>query len=99
MARRCYSQQFKDEACRLAVSPGYTPQRVAEQLGMHPWSLRSWMKQRGMLPKKNVVELPGSDDPEVLKRRLKEAEARVRQLEMEKEILKKAAAFFAREQS
>ena len=59
------------------------------------------MKQRKLLPepKKPDEELPAeSQDINVVKMQLREAQRRIRQLEIEKDILKKATAFFAREQ-
>lgn len=59
------------------------------------------MKQRKLLPepKKSNAMLPGeSKDIEVVRLQLREAERRIVRLEMEKDILKKATAFFAREQ-
>jgi transposase len=98
MPRRSFSLQFKDEAAKLAASPDYTLSRAAQQLGVDPSTLRSWMKQRKLLPESEpVTELPQSDDINVLRIQLKEARQRVRQLETEKEILKKATAFFAKE--
>ena len=98
MSRKSYSLQFKDEACKLAASPDYSPTRAARQLGVDPSTLRSWMKQRQLLPEsESVTELPQSDDIQVLRLQLKEARQQIRQLETEKEILKKATAFFARE--
>jgi transposase len=98
MARRVYSLQFKDEACKLAASQDYNPGRAAEQLGVDPTTLRSWMKQRKLLAEpQSVVDLPLSDDVNVLRIQLKEARQRIRRLETEKEILKKATAFFAKE--
>jgi transposase len=98
MSRKSYSLQFKDEACKLAASPDYTPTRAAGQLGIDPSTLRSWMKQRKLLPESEpVTDLPQSDDINVLRIQLKEARQRIRQLETEKDILKKATAFFAKE--
>ena len=98
MANKVYSLQFKEEACKLAVSPEYSPAQAARQLGIDPSTLRSWMKQRKLLPEPQTVnELPQSDDINVLRLQLKEAQQRIRRLETEKEILKKATAFFAKE--
>jgi transposase len=98
MSRKVYSLQFKDEACKLAVSPDYGPVRAARELGLFPSTLRSWMEKRNLLPKSEPVsELPQSDDIHVLRMQLKEAQQRIVRLETEKEILKKATAFFARE--
>ena len=98
MSRKVYSLQFKDEACALAASPDYSPGRAARQLGVDPATLRFWMRQRKLLPESRpVVEPPQSDDINVLRIQLKEAQQRIRRLETEKEILKKATAFFAKE--
>jgi transposase len=95
-----YSQQFKDEACKLATSPDYGPARAAQQLGVHYTTLRSWMRKRNLLSQSRPVtlnDLPQTDDPKLLQAQLKEAHKRIQQLEIEREILKKAAAFFAKE--
>jgi transposase len=98
MPNRVYSLQFKDEACKLAASPDYGVALAARQLGVSEPSLRSWMKQRKLLPESQpVTEMPPSDDVNVLRLQLKEAQQRIRRLETEKEILRKATAFFARE--
>ena len=101
MPYRRYSLQFKDEACRLAVGQEYGPARAAKELGVPEMTLRSWMKQRKLLSeaKETTVDLPPeSDDVQVLKTQLREAQKRIRELEIQKDILKKATAFFAREQ-
>lgn len=99
MSRRRYSLQFKDQACQLAVSPDYTPLRAARQLGVHPYSLRTWMKQRKIIPTTpaNANSSVDSNDINVLRQQLKAAQAKVRELEIDVTILKKATAFFAKE--
>jgi transposase len=98
---RRYSLQFKDEACRMAAGQDENPARAAKKLGVPEMTLRSWMKQRKLLPEsKKPQELFPSDsqDINVVKMQLREAQRRILQLAIEKDILKKATAFFAREQ-
>ena len=96
-----YSKQFKEQAMRLVTERGYTPTAAARELGMPPNTLDQWLKRAGWRPPAKasrdpqLPEAPLGDDPAVLKVRVRELEARVRRLEMEKDILKKATAFFA----
>jgi transposase len=93
-----FSRQFKEQAIALATAPGVSIRSVAKDLGVRPQTLEYWIKHppgnRNFRQSVGVVE---TNDPVALKLRLKEAEARIRRLEMEQEILKKATAFFARE--
>jgi transposase len=92
MGKRRYTRQFKDEACKLVSEGQYEPAVAAKELGMPEMTLRSWLNRRGW---RGPRQAPDSDDPAVLKARLRDLEARLRRSEMEKEILKKATAFFA----
>jgi transposase len=94
MARKAYSQQFKDEACKLVIEQGYSPTRAAKELGLAPMTLEYWLEKRGHHKKTEHVP-PESDDPAVLRARIRELEKSLRRAEMEKEILKKATAYFA----
>jgi transposase len=91
-----YPKEFKDEACRLVTEQGYTQRQAAQQLGVNPLTLKDWLEQRR--PAALDATIPDSDDPNVLKAQVRELQRRVRRLEAEKDILKKATAFFAREQ-
>lgn len=93
--RKVYGKEFKDQACRLVMELGYSPQRAARELGIGLTTLSYWLDRRGY--KSQAVEHvpPPSDDPKVLQGRIRELEAKLRRLEMEKEILKKATAYFA----
>jgi transposase len=101
MPKGGYTKQFMQEAMRLVTERGYTPTRAARELGMPDSTLMVWLKKAGWRPPAGeVLELPAApsgDDPAVLKARLKELEEENRRLRMEKEILKKATAYFAKE--
>ena len=98
MGYRRYTREFKEQACQLGTDPLCGPERAAKKLGMPPATLRMWMKDRGLLEARPVAQGCDSDDPEVLKQQIRELREQLRQSEIDKEILKKAAAFFAREQ-
>ena len=94
MARKRYSQQFKEEACKLVVDHGYTWKQAAQKLGVGQSTFDYWMKQRGRL--RSDEPLPAdSDDPRVLRLRIRQLERELREARMEKDILKKATVYFA----
>ena len=94
MARKRYSKQFKDEACKLVIDHGYTWEQAAGKLGIPQSTFDYWMQQRGRLLDGQVI--PGdSEDPKVLKARVRQLERQLRQAQMEKDILKKATVYFA----
>ena len=87
-----YSEEFKLQAAKLIVEGGYTYHQAAEQLGVSDWALRCWVKAfraSGHLPPKGQV-VPLAEE-------LKAARRELAQLRQENEILKKAAAYFAKE--
>lgn len=93
MPYRRYARELKDQACQLVTDDGYEPARAAEQLGIPEMTLRGWLAARHW---KGPRAMPDdSDDPKVLKARIRELEARLRRAELEREILKKATAYFA----
>ena len=94
MARKRYTTAFKDEACKLVMEQGYEVSRAAKQLGLAEQTLRYWLSQRDW-EGPQVIGVEESDDPKYLKTRVRELEQRLRRAEMEREILKKATAYFA----
>jgi transposase len=97
MARKHYSLEFQDQACRLVTEQHYTHRKAAEELGITDATLRAWLEKRGLLKPVEMIEpdYQASNDPRLLKSRIKELEKRLRRSETEKEILKKATAYFA----
>jgi transposase len=96
MIRKRYSQAFKDEACKLVTEQQYEIAAAGKQLGVGEQTLRYWLVQRGWKgPQAVGLEEMKSDDPKILKAQIRDLEARLRRAEMEREILKKATAYFA----
>ena len=89
------SPTFKDDACRLVMQQGYSPAKAATELGVAQMTLRAWLKARGWRGQQQVDAPDQSDDPKVLKAHIRDLAKRLAQAEMEKDILKKATAFFA----
>jgi transposase len=98
MARnRRHSIEFQDEACKLVSERGYSQSQAAEELGIIPSNLSRWLKKRGLLQTPGLAGADSivSDDPKLLRARISDLEKQLRRAETEKEILKKAAAYFA----
>ena len=92
MARRKYTREFKLSAVKLVNEQGYTIPEAAKSLGVDANSVRYWVKQLSGEPGCK----PAGDGALVAEiQKLRKENAR---LLMERDILKKAAAFFAREQ-
>jgi len=87
-----YPEEFRREAVALVRREGRSIRDVAESLGVSEQSLRAWLK-RTQLDEGERHDGLTSDQREEL-RRLQRENRRLRQ---EREILKRAAAFFARE--
>ncbi len=92
MARRKYTLEFKQSAVQLVNLQGYSIPEAARNLGVDVHTLRDWVKKFSGPDGASAGE--GGMAAEL--RRLRKENARLR---LEREILKKAAAFFAKEHS
>ncbi len=91
--RRRFSAEFKKEAVGLITEQGYTVAEAARNLGIHATVLGRW-KREFETEQDGTDGHPGKASVRMELRRLREENKRLR---MEREILKKAAAFFAKE--
>ena len=86
-----YPPEFRREAVELYRSSGKSLRVISEELGISIESPRSWSKQQEV----DVGEREGLTSDE--REELRELRRKVKRLEQEREILKRAAVFFARE--
>ena len=90
--RKRYDKQFKLRAAKLVAEHGYSYNQAAERIGVTAWSIRHWVKQlreSGDLPPRELTESAAEE-----LKRMREENKRLR---LENDILKKAAAYFAKE--
>ena len=92
MARRSFTLEFKTSAARLVREQGYSVPQAAESLGVDPRSIRDWVAKFAPQPQ------AGAAGDAELRQEVERLRAENNRLLMEREILKKATAFFAREQ-
>lgn len=92
-SRRRFTDEFKASAVRLVVEEGHTVNQVARDLDLVASALGNWVKQAKADRGTGAVGAMTSSEKEELGRLRREN----RILRMEREILKKAAAFFAKE--
>ena len=88
-----YGDEFRRNAVSLVEDQGYTNAQAARELGIHQNLLRTWRKKYG----KSAAELSGLSESE--RDELDRLRKDVRRLRMERDILKKATAFFATEKN
>ncbi len=91
--RRTFTDEFKAGAVALVLKEGKSITRVAKDLDLTPSSLGKWVEQARADAGKSTRGTLTTDEKDELARLRKE----VRELRLEREILKKAAAFFAKE--
>jgi len=93
--RRSFTDEFKAGAVKLVIDEGRPVAQVARDLDLTESSLHNWVNRaradRGK-GKPGVLTTPEREE-------LSQLRKRVRELQMERDILKKAAAFFAKENS
>ncbi len=92
MSKQRYTSEFKDEAVRQVTEKGHSVQEVAARLGVSSHSLYKWVK--GVRPEKDEER---ADELLEAKKQILKLRAELRRVQEKRDILKKAAAYFARE--
>jgi transposase len=92
--RRRFTAEFKEESVRLVLSSGRPLAQVARELGIHENTLHKWKAAVGMGLDGGVVSGSG---PLALAEENRRLQAELLRVKEERDILKKATAFFARE--
>jgi transposase len=90
--RRRFTAEFKAEAVKLLKESGRPLQVIADELGVHVNQLRMWRNERLAAGSAEALARQKAEAAELARLRREN-----RRLEQENEILKRAAAFFARE--
>jgi len=90
MSRQYFTPEFKEEAVRQVTQRGYSVVEVAERVGVSSHSLYKWVRAAKAAD-------PASDEQSQAKLEIQKLKAENRRLREERDILKKAAAFFARD--
>lgn len=89
--RRKFSDEFKRDAVELVRTTGRPIADVAEELGIYDSTLGNWVRQA----ERDEGEREGLTTDE--RARLREAEAEIAQLRMERDLLKRTVAFWVKE--
>lgn len=90
MGKHRYTEEFKIEAVKQVTERGYSVKEVAENLGVAAWSIYKWKEKYSEKSEDNQKNSDLQKENLRLKRELK-------RVQEERDILKKAAAFFAKE--
>ena len=92
--RRKFTREFKLESVRLSRQPGRSVGEVAKSLDIGEGLLRRWREE---FASEGASAFPGSGKQSVLEEEVRRLRAENERLRMEREILKKATAFFVKE--
>jgi transposase len=92
--RKTYTAEFKIEAVKLITEQGYSLREAARNLGVSEKQLRKWKRS---LEVQGDQAFPGKGNLPPAQEEIRRLQEENRRLRMERDILKKATAFFARE--
>ena len=94
MGRRVFNREFKTEAVRLVRERGVSVAQASRDLGVHENVIRKWVKQFDDDPGQ---AFPGQGNMKPEQAEIERLKREVQKLKAERDILKKAAAYFAKD--
>jgi transposase len=92
--RQSYTKEFKNDAIKLVIEKGYSTNEVGRRLGINQSNVSRWVRE---YRQENEPSVNGGSTRSELEAEVKHLRKETDRLRMEREILKKAAAFFANE--
>ena len=92
--RQKFTDEFKADTVKMVLEAGYSCNETARRLGINPSNVTRWVREH---KDKQEAAKTGGKTPKELESENKRLKKEIKRLEMEREILKKAAAFFAKE--
>lgn len=92
--RKRYTAEFKIAAVKLVTEQGYSLREAARSLGVSEKQLRKWKRE---LQEQGSQAFPGKGNLPPEQEEIRRLKEEVQRLRMERDILKKATAFFAKE--
>lgn len=95
-SRQKHSKEFKLQAVELALSGETSQAQVARDLGINPVMLSRWVSEYNAAKAKAEEAFPGQGKLSPNEQKIKDLEAQLRRVTMERDILRKATAYFAK---
>jgi transposase len=93
MGKKVYSDEFRESAVKMVLEQKRQVNETARSLGVLPTTLRFWIRSH-----QQRARSADTAEEKALRKKVRELEAENLKLKMEREILKKAAAYFAKDQ-
>jgi len=91
MSSKRYPEEFRAEAVKQVIDRGYSVKEVSDRLGVSTFSLYKWLRASGRRD-----ERVQTDEMETMRQENLRLKAELKRAEEERDILKKAAAYFAK---
>lgn len=92
MGKKVYSDEFRESAVKMVLEQKRQVNEAARSLGVLPTTLRYWIKTH-----QRRAKAADTAEEKALRKKVRELEVENQRLKLEREILKKAAAYFAKD--